>query len=91
MSDLHVSLKDDEIRMFGMLRMNLDFIEYMRVSYPDTPLSAFKEAETYVRAPGELDPLDDDEDDEKVFEMREKITRPERLISLQELTFDRIQ
>ena len=63
-SDFHVSLKTDEIRMFVILRMNHEFMEYMRVSYPDTPLSEFKVADTYVRAHGGLDTLDDDEDDE---------------------------
>ena len=38
-SDLHVRLKAEEIRMLVMLRMNREFMEYMRASYPDTPLS----------------------------------------------------
>ena len=63
-SDLHVSLKPDEIRMLVMLRMNWEFMEYMRASFPDTPLSEFKEADTYVHAYGGVDVLDDDEDDE---------------------------
>ena len=50
--------------MFVILRMNPEFMEYMRASYPDTPLSEFKVADTYVRAHGGLDTLDDDEDDE---------------------------
>jgi len=33
-SDLHVSLKPKEIHMFVMLRMNREFMEYMRSSYP---------------------------------------------------------
>ena len=37
-TDLHVSLKAEEIRMLVMLRMNHEFMEYMRTSYPDTPL-----------------------------------------------------
>jgi hypothetical protein len=41
-SDLHVSLKVKEIRMLVMLRMNREFMEYMRASYPDTPLSDFR-------------------------------------------------
>jgi hypothetical protein len=41
-SDLHVSLKPKEIRMLVMLRMNREFMEYMRTSYPDTPLSEFR-------------------------------------------------
>ena len=46
-SDLHVSLKAEEIRMLVMLRMNREFMEYMRASYPgnsrvsDTPLSSY--------------------------------------------------
>ena len=63
-SDLHVRLKAEEIRMLVMLRMNREFMEYMRASYPDTPLSEFKVADTYVRARGGVDTLDDDEDDE---------------------------
>ena len=51
-SDLHVSLKTDEIRILVMLRMNHEFMEYMRTSCPDTPLSEFKAADTYVRAHG---------------------------------------
>ena len=90
-SDLHVSLKVNEIRILVMIRMNHEFMEYMRTSYPDTPLSEFKTTDVYVRIHGGVDPLDDDSDDEYVFEMRKKITRSERLISLQGLTFDRIQ
>ncbi len=63
-SDLHVSLKAEEIRILVMLRMNCEFMEYMRASYPDTPLSEFKAADTYVRAHGVVDALDDDEDHE---------------------------
>jgi len=63
-SDAHVSLKTEEIRMLVMLRMNHEFMEYMRASYPDTPLSEFKEADTCVRARGGVETLDDDEDDE---------------------------
>jgi hypothetical protein len=59
-----VCLKAEEIRMLVMFRMNREFMEYMRVSYPDTPLSKFKEADTYVCAHGGLEGLDDDEDDE---------------------------
>ena len=33
-SDLHVSLKVEEIHMLVMLRMNHEFMEYMRASYP---------------------------------------------------------
>ena len=35
-SDLHVRMKPKEIRMLVMLRMNREFMEYMRASYPDT-------------------------------------------------------
>jgi hypothetical protein len=63
-SDLHVRLKAEEIRMLVMLLMNREFMEYMRASYPDTPLSEFKAADTYVRAHGGVEGLDDDEDDE---------------------------
>ena len=63
-SDLHVSLKAEEIRMLVMLRMNREFMEYMRASYPDTPLSDFKSVDTYVRTQGGVEALDDDEDDE---------------------------
>jgi hypothetical protein len=63
-SDLHVCLKVEEIRMLVMLRMNREFMEYMRASYPDTPLSEFKVVDTYVRVHGGLEGLDDDEDDE---------------------------
>jgi hypothetical protein len=60
-SDLHVRLKAEEIRM---LRMNHEFMEYMRASFPDTPLSEFKAADTYVRARGGLEAFDDDEEDD---------------------------
>ena len=50
--------------MLVMFRMNREFMEYMRVSYPDTPLSEFKSADTYVRVHGDVGGLDDDEDDE---------------------------
>jgi hypothetical protein len=63
-SDLHVSLKTEEIRMLVMLRMNREFMEYMRASYPDTQLSEFEVTDTYVRAHGGVQALDDDEDDE---------------------------
>ncbi len=62
-SDLHVSLKTDEIRMFVMFRMNREFMEYMRVTYPNTPLSEFKEDDVYVCVHGGVYDLDDDEDD----------------------------
>ena len=63
-SDLHVSLKAEEIHMLVMLRMNHEFMEYMRESYPDTPLSEFKSVDTYVRVHGGVETLDDDEDNE---------------------------
>jgi hypothetical protein len=59
-----VSLKVEEIHMLVMLRMNREFMEYMRASYPDTPLSDFRVADTYVRAHGGVQTLHDDEDDE---------------------------
>ena len=62
-SDLHVRLKAEEIRMLVMLRMNHEFMEYMRSSYPDTPLSKFRSVDTYVRAHGGVEALEDDEDD----------------------------
>jgi len=49
-SDLHVCLKPKEIRMLVMLRMNHEFMEYMRSSYPG--------------AHGGVETLEDDEDDE---------------------------
>ena len=45
-------------------RMNREFMEYMRVTYPNTPLSEFKETDAYVRVYGGVDALDDDEEDE---------------------------
>ena len=63
-SDLHVSLKPDEIRIFVMLRINREFMEYMRATYPNTPLSEFKTVDAYVRVHGGVHALDDDEDDE---------------------------
>ncbi len=64
MSDLHVSLKSEEILMIVMFRMNHEFMEYMKTSYPDTPLSEFKVADTYVCTLGGVEDLDDDEGDE---------------------------
>jgi hypothetical protein len=63
-SDLHVCLKAGEIHILVMFRMNREFMEYMRATYPDTPLSEFKVADTYVRTRGGLEALDDDEDDD---------------------------
>jgi hypothetical protein len=63
-SDLHVILKAEEIRMLVMLRMNREFMEYMRTSYPYTPLSEFKTTDTYVFAHRGVEALVDDEDDE---------------------------
>ena len=63
-SVLHVRLKTDEIRMLVMLRMNREFMEYMRATYPNTPLLEFKTTDVYVRVHGGVDALDDDEDDE---------------------------
>ncbi len=64
MSDFHVCLKPEEIHMFVILRMNHEFMEYMRVIYPDTPLSEFRAADTYVLDHGGVETLEDDEDDE---------------------------
>ncbi len=64
MSDLHVRLKTEEIHILVMLRMNHGFMEYMRSSYPDTPLSEFRSVDTYVYAHGGVETLEDDEDDE---------------------------
>ena len=64
MSDLHVRLKAEEIHTIVILRMNHNFMEYMRSSYPDTPLSEFKVGDMYVRAHGGVETLDDDDDDE---------------------------
>jgi hypothetical protein len=50
--------------MLVMLRMNREFMEYMRSTFPDTPLSEFKAGDAYVRARGGLETFDDDEDDE---------------------------
>jgi hypothetical protein len=63
-SDLHVRLKTDEIRMLVMFRMNREFMEYMRATYPNTPLSEFKTCDVYACVHGGVDVLDDDEDDE---------------------------
>ena len=57
-------MKPKEIRMFVMLRMNRDFMQYMRASYPDTPLSEFRVVDTYVRDHGGVEALEDDEDDD---------------------------
>jgi hypothetical protein len=56
--------ENEEIRMIVMLRMNHEFMEYMRVTYPDTPLSQFKVVDTYVCDRGGVETLDDDEDDQ---------------------------
>jgi hypothetical protein len=66
-SDLQVCLKSEEIPMFVILRMNLEFMEYMRTSYPDTPLFEFKTVDTYVCTHGGVETLEDDEDDDKSF------------------------
>ena len=50
--------------MLVMLQMNHEFMEYMRETYLDTPLSEFKTADTYVYSHGGVDALEDDEDDE---------------------------
>ena len=64
-SDLHVSLKTSEIRMLVMLRMNREFMEYMRVTYPNTPSSDFKVTDVYVQNNGGLGDLEEDEENEE--------------------------
>ena len=59
-SDLHVRLKVEEIRILVILRMNRNCMEYMRSSYP---LSEFRAADTYVRVHGGVEVLEDDEYD----------------------------
>ena len=59
-----MSLKVEEIHILVMFRMNHEFMEYMRTSYPDTPLSDFRAADTYVSDHGGVQTLDDDDDDE---------------------------
>ncbi len=59
-SDLHVCLKAEEIRILVMIRMNRGFMEYMRSSYPDTPLSEFRSVDTYVCAHGGVEALEFD-------------------------------
>jgi hypothetical protein len=44
--------------------MNHGFMEYMRKTYPNTPLSEFKTTDDYVRTHG-LDNLVHDEEEEK--------------------------
>jgi hypothetical protein len=50
--------------MLVMLRMNRGFMEYLRKTYQNTPLSEFKAADAYVRTHG-LDALVDDEEEGK--------------------------
>ena len=64
-SDIHVGLKTSEIRMLVMIRMTHEFMEYMSVGYPNTPLSDFKSADVYVQNNGGLDSLEEDEEDEE--------------------------
>ncbi len=40
-----------------ILQMNREFKDYMRTSYPDTPLSEFKVTDTYVCAHGGVETL----------------------------------
>jgi hypothetical protein len=56
-----VYLKVEEIRILVMLNMNHEFMENMRATYPDTPLSEFKVTDTYVCTCGGVEDLDDDE------------------------------
>ena len=48
-----------------MLRINREFMEYMRVTYPNTPLSDFKSPDVYVKHHGGLGVLEVDEEDEE--------------------------
>jgi hypothetical protein len=58
--------EDAEIRILVMLRMNHGFMEYMRKTYPNTPLSEFKSTDVYVHTHGLDDNvLVDDEEEEK--------------------------
>ena len=45
--------------------MNREFMEYMRVTYPNTPLSDFKTTDAYVQRNGGPDTLEEDEEDEE--------------------------
>jgi hypothetical protein len=45
------------------LRMNREFMEYMRTSYLDTRLSDFRRADAYVGAHGGVQALDDEDDE----------------------------
>jgi hypothetical protein len=63
-SDLHVRLKPSKIRMLVMVRMNRGFMEYMRKTYPNTPLSEFRAVDAYVLTHGR-DALVDNEEEEK--------------------------
>jgi hypothetical protein len=72
--------------MLVMLRMNRGFMEYMRKTYPNTPLSEFRVADTYVHTHG-LDALVDDEEEEK----DEEVSRLPSLLYLQRLTLYTIQ
>jgi hypothetical protein len=47
--------------MLVILRTNHGFMEYMRKTYPNTPLSEFRAVDAYVRTHG-LDALVDDEE-----------------------------
>jgi hypothetical protein len=42
-----------------------EFMEYMRDTYPNTPLSDFKSVDAYVQRNGGLDTLEEDEEDEE--------------------------
>ena len=61
-SDIHVSLKPEEIRMLVILRMNREFMDYMymRATDPNTPLSDFKVPDAYVQSHGGIDALEKD-------------------------------
>jgi hypothetical protein len=68
LSCVQLVVSDLQIHILVMFRINHEFKEYMRVSYPDTPgedpSSEFKTVDTYVCDHGGVETLEDDEDDE---------------------------
>ena len=64
-SVIRVRLKTEEIRILVILRMSREFNEYMRVTYPNTPLSDFKSPDVYVKSNEGLDPLEEDQEDQE--------------------------
>ena len=45
--------------------MNHEFMDNMRVTYPNTPLSDLEASDEYVQSNGGLDALEEDEEDEE--------------------------